>query len=98
MMDNEVLALMIQCKRNPLSEDIRIQVRRVDTGEAIRLNEGIFLLRISREENMMRCLIRHVSSGREAYFQGGQKLRTFVKACIMQGSQADPPAPDISTT
>jgi len=58
----------------------------VDTAEEVRLKEGSFLLRISRDESssIERCLIRHVASGREAYLQAGPRLRAFVKACLLE--------------
>jgi len=68
---------------------------RVDTSEEVRLTDGSFLLRISRdgETSVERCLIRHISSGREAYIQSGPNLRAFVKACLLNNDESAPDAP-----
>lgn len=31
----------------------------------------------------MRCMLRHTTSGSEAYIQGGLNLRAFVKDCLL---------------
>src|SRR5438874_6832774 len=77
------------------NETTQLRVVRVDTGQALNFSESSFLLRIWLEENgtALRCLIRHIASGREAYIQSGPNLQDFVKACLLPDSNPDPATP-----
>jgi hypothetical protein len=77
-------------------DSIHVRLIRVDTGEAVHLSDGVFLLRLTSEENtgVERCLIRHLISGREAYVQGGASLRTFIKECVLNSDRPDAFEPD----
>jgi len=72
-----------------------VRVLRVDTGKGVNFSASNFLLRISLEENgtVLRCLIRHLTSGREAYIQSGQAMQAFIKDCLLKnGSPIPEPA------
>lgn len=73
------------------ADSTRIQVTRTETAEPLRLGNNSFLLRISVDEDtlVVRCCIRHIASGREAYVQGGQSLYTFVTSCLSNESTRD---------
>jgi hypothetical protein len=78
---------------------MQVRVIRNDTAEEVQLKDGMFLLRIWSDNNgrVERCLIRHLASSREAFIQGGPKLRDFVKACLLN-DDAQPPATDTTGT
>ncbi len=63
----------------------QLRVVHVDANEVIHIKDGKFLLRVSVDTatSLVRCMIRHTSSGREAYIQGGLNLPAFVKDCLL---------------
>jgi len=85
-MNGDVFSVIVRCRYDPQSNATWLQIVDVETGEEVRLSDSAFLLRISPGEHglVMRCFIRHLASGREAYVQGGSKLRDFVKACLLK--------------
>jgi len=91
-MSSETFSVIVWFWHDQLTNATQLKVVRVDTSEEVRLTDGSFLLRISRdgETSVERCLIRHISSGREAYIQSGPNLRAFVRDCLLQsgGSEA----------
>ncbi len=89
-MSSDDFSVIVRCWYDPQTDATRLQVVRVDTNEEVRLSDSSFLLRISLGErgSVLRCFIRHLASGREAYVQGGSGLRAFVKACLLTGSEA----------
>jgi hypothetical protein len=91
-MSSETFSFIVWFWHDQLTNANQLKVVRVDTSEEVRLTDGSFLLRISRdgETSVERCLIRHISSGREAYIQSGPNLRAFVRDCLLQsgGSEA----------
>lgn len=94
-MSSDDLSVIVRCWYDPQTNANRLQVVRVDTNEEVRLSDSSFLLRISLGErgSVLRCFIRHLASGREAYVQGGSGLRAFVRACLLKSSEAGPDAP-----
>src|SRR5438132_10933711 len=84
-MSSEESSILVWCSHDLQTDVTQLRVMRVDTGEDVRLKEGTFLLRISRDESSSadRYMIRHLASGREAYIQSGPPLRAFVKACLL---------------
>ena len=68
---SEILSLLVACRHDLPTETMQLQIVRVDTGKEVHFKEGSFLLRISTGQNglVLRCLIRHIASGREAYVQ-----------------------------
>src|SRR5690348_5997301 len=99
-MSSEMFSILVWCWHDSQTNITHLRLVDVDTAEEVRLKEGNFLLRISRNESssVERCLIRHIASGREAHVQGGSRLRAFIKACLLEesGSQpTDPGAPGI---
>ena len=91
-MSSETFSVIVWFWHDQLTNATQLKVVRVDTSEEVRLTDGSFLLRISRdgETSVERCLIRHISSGREAYIQSGPNLRAFVKDCLLQNSGSEP--------
>ena len=88
----------MRCWYGPQTDSTRLQVVRVDTNEEVRLSDSSFLLRISLGEHrsVLRCFIRHLASGREAYVQGGSGLRAFVKDCLMKDDEPESEEPGVS--
>lgn len=89
-MGSEPLSLIVRYWHDLLSDTTQLKVVRVDTNEEVRLSDGSFLLRITRDEHtsVERCFIRHIASGREAYVQGGPNMRAFIKACLLPGGES----------
>lgn len=79
-MNNEEISVIIWCWRDRQSDTIRLRLVSVDTGEVVYLKDGAFLLNISTDgsASLLRCFIRHITSGSYAYVQSGLNLRTFV--------------------
>jgi hypothetical protein len=98
MMNSEMLSYLVRCWHDAQADATHLQVTRVDTGEEVHLNDGTFLLRIFTGANTstLRCLIRHLASGREAYIQSGQAMQSFVQACLL-AQPASPGAPEQQT-
>jgi len=84
-MSSETFSAILWCWHDLPTGAFQLRAVHVDTTEEIHLNDGSFLLRISvdADASVLRCLIRHIASGREAYVQGGPNLLTFVKACLL---------------
>jgi len=89
-MSREIFSLIVSCEYNSQADALQMRIVRVDTGEAMRLRDGSFLLRCSMIGQTMaqRCLIRHIASGREAYVQVGSGLRDFIKDCLLNASES----------
>src|SRR5712692_4063856 len=97
-MNSDVFYVIVRCRYDPQTDATRLQIVDVETGEEVRLSDSTFLLRISPGERglVMRCFIRHLASGREAYVKGGSKLRDFVKACLLKDSKLESEEPGVS--
>src|SRR5258708_5393339 len=91
-MSDNPLAIILWCWHDARSDALQTRLVRSDTAEEVSSKDGVFLLRCWSDQGgrVERCLIRHLASNREAYIQGGPKLRDFVKACL-QSSEAPPP-------
>jgi hypothetical protein len=85
-MENEELSVIVWFWRDLQTNTTRLRVVSVATGEEVLLNDGSFLLRLlfNAKPLVTRCYCRHLGSGREAYMQGGPKLREFVKDCLLK--------------
>jgi hypothetical protein len=97
-MNNEEISIVIWCWHDLLTDATQLRLVRADTSKDVLLNDGSFLLRISidAKTSVLRCFIRHIASGREAYVQGGPKLRTFIETCLLHGRTQDPGTPEVS--
>lgn len=98
-MSSESFSLLIWLLNDLPMHTTMVRVQRVDTGEYVPLQEGSFLLRIATEEDasILRCSIRHLASGREAYIQSGQTLQAFILSTLLdhEGTAFSPsPTPD----
>jgi hypothetical protein len=70
---------------------VRLQVVNVDTAEEVLVRNSSFLLRFWIEDaTVERCLIRHLSSGRQVYVQSGNSLKGFIQECLLE---VDSPLP-----
>jgi len=85
--NSDDFSVIMRCGHNPQTDVTCLQVVRVDTNEEVHLSDSSFLLRISLGEHrsVLRCFIRHLTSGCEAYVQGGSGLYAFVKGGIWRG-------------
>ncbi|GAC1346965.1 MAG: hypothetical protein NVS4B7_17820 [Ktedonobacteraceae bacterium] len=95
-MGNEEFSIIIWCWHGPEADITQLRVVRVDTGKEVSLKEGVFLVRISTDAktSVVRCFIRHIASGSEAYIQSGAKLDAFVKDCLLKSDETTPPPLD----
>lgn len=84
-MGDEDYSIIIWCWHDQRTDATLLRLVRVDTREEVPLRNGSFLVRISIDErnSVVRCYIRHTTSGRDTYVQGGPKLRTFIKDCLL---------------
>jgi hypothetical protein len=92
MMSSEAsFSILLWCRPDLQSETTQLRVVRVDTGKTVNFSESSFLLRIWLEKNgtVLRCFIRHIASGREAYIQSGSNLHAFVMACLLPDNNPD---------
>lgn len=96
-MSSDDFSVIVRCWHDLQTDVTRLQVVRVDTNEEVRLSGSSFLLRISLGEHgsVLRCFIRHLASGREAYVQGGSGLRTFVKVCLLKNGELESDEPGV---
>ena len=69
----------------------QLQLVHVDTGQNLRLDKGTLLLRITidPDNDILRCHVRHLASGRDAYIQSSVHLQTFIQSCILWDSPSD---------
>ncbi len=91
-MSNEApFSVLLWCRPDLQNETTQLHVVRVDTGKAVNFSESSFLLRFWLEENgtVLRCFIRHIASGHEAYIQSSANLYAFVKVCLLLDSHPD---------
>jgi hypothetical protein len=85
-MSSEAYSILLWCQNDPQTDVLQIRAVSVSTGETLQLKDAGFLLRISIDTDtaMVRCMIRHIASGNEAYVQGGPNLKTFIKANLLK--------------
>ena len=85
-MSSESFSILVRCHNDPQTGVVQLQVVSVSTGEDIRFKDAVFLLRISIDTgtSIVRCLIRHIASGNEAFVQGGPALQRFIKANLLK--------------
>lgn len=83
-MSSFTISMLVHFENNLQDGSTRIQVTRAETAETVRLGNNSFLLRLTVDEDtlVVRCSIRHIASGHEAYVQGGQSLYNFVTSCL----------------
>jgi hypothetical protein len=79
---------MVRCQGDITQATTQLQVVRVDIDEAVTLKDGYFLLRITiSKKGVARCLIRHLSSGREVHIQSGKHFVTFIQDCLLENNE-----------
>lgn len=84
----ETFSVILWCWHDLRTDALQVRVTCVDTGEEVHLDDGSFLLRVSMDANasVLRCLVRHTTSRREAYVQSGLGLCEFVTDCLLEGT------------
>jgi hypothetical protein len=89
-MDNEEIFVIAQYWRDLQTNLNQLRLVEVATNKEIHLSDGSFLLRILPVEDgtIVRCYVRHLTSGQEAYLQGGVNLRAFVNDCLLRNDEA----------
>ena len=95
-MNSDSISLIAWLRHDLKSDAMQMWIVHVDTGEPVGMQDGGFLLRITKDTatSAERCHIRHITSGREAYVQGGPNLRAFFKDCVLKRDEAGPDATD----
>lgn len=88
-MDNEEISIIAWYWRDLQTNLNQLRLMEVATNKEVQLSDGSFLLRILPMENgtLVRCHVRHLASGREAYLQGGANLRAFVNDCLLSNGE-----------
>lgn len=96
-MGDEEYSIIIWCWHDLRMDTTQLRLVRVDTREEVLLKDSSFLVRITIDEHtsVVRCHIRHTTSGREAYVQGGPKLRMFIKDCLLAEVPEGPGTPEL---
>ena len=84
-MGNRTISVLVRCWYDRETDITRLQIRRTDTAEEVRLHNNSFLLYFTVEENthFKRCRIRHIASGKEAFVQIGPNLYAFIKSYLL---------------
>ncbi len=84
-MSSELFSLLLWCSYQPQTETTQLRVVHVDANDVMHIRDGKFLLRVSVDTgaSLVRCMIRHTTTGREAHMQGGLNLPAFVKDCLL---------------
>lgn len=84
-MSDAPTSVLLWCWHDARTNALQVRVVRSETSEEVTLKDGAFLLRCWSDQNgqVERCMIRHLASNREAYIQGGPKLREFIKASLL---------------
>ncbi len=82
----EVCSFAVQVWYSAGADAAYMRVTSIDDPTRLQLAEGAYLVRISTDEAhaTTRCLIRHVSSGREAHLQGGAGLHALIRNCLLR--------------
>lgn len=79
---------MVRCQSDATQSVTQLHVARVDSGAGVILKDGYFLLRVTiSEKGSIRCLIRHLASGREAHIQSGKHLVSFIQDCLLDTNE-----------
>jgi hypothetical protein len=86
MTNSEIFSIIIRCSLDTTTNTTQLHVTRTDTGEVVQLRDAAFLVRISidRDVSLVRCHVRHLTSGREAYVQSSTQLESFILACLLE--------------
>ena len=84
-------SFFVQYRHDSKTGFTRLEIVQVENAKKVQLRNGSFLLRISVDDEtfVVRCHIRHIASGREAYVQGGQGLYTFITFCLLNEGVED---------
>ncbi len=90
-MSNTTISVLVRYWYDLQTDTTRLQMIRTDTSEAVHLGDNSFLLYfpVDEETSVVRCLIRHVASGREGYVQGGPNLHAFIKTCLLNTGESE---------
>jgi hypothetical protein len=105
MTNSETFSIIIRCSLDVTTNATQLHITRTDTGEVVNLRDAAFLVRISidRDVSLLRCLIRHLTSGRETYVQSSTQLESFILSCLLEDDgipgtdTASPSAPEEPT-
>ncbi len=104
MTNSETFSIIIRCLHDITTNTTQLHVTRTDTGEVVNLRDATFLVRISidRDVSLLRCLVRHLTSGRETHVQSSTQLEAFILSCLLEddtpsgGSGSSPTSPEKS--
>jgi hypothetical protein len=92
MTAHEEYAFLVRCRYDPQGDANWLHIVDVGTGQDVHIDSGTLLLRIFVDPSgaILRCQVRHLASGREAYIQSSAHLKAFIKACTWRGNTSDP--------
>ena len=95
-MSKEIFSVLVWLWHDRQTHTTMLRVQRVDNGEPVRLKDGSFLLRAYTDADVevIRCLIRHLESGREVHIQSGETLESFLLSTMLDADgTSKPPEP-----
>ena len=89
-MGNRTISVLVRLWYDRETDTTQLQILRTDNAEKVHTSDISLHLRIWVEkEKVVRCSIRHIASGREAYLQGGPRLLAFVNDFLLNGGRPE---------
>lgn len=90
-----MVSLLLSCWLDRQANEYRFRLVRTDTAEEIAVKDSVLLLRVTIDEQgqVMRCQLRDLNSGRDAYLQSSATTRLFFQDCV-RSEQQDSKPPD----
>ena len=91
MTEREEYAFLVWCRYDAQGDTNQLRIVHVSTGQNLHLDCDTLLLRITIDPDaaILRCHVRHLASGREAYIQSGAHLQAFIQSCLSQANTSD---------
>jgi hypothetical protein len=88
----DIVSFTVRSWHDPLTGARMLQVLAVDGEAAIRLADGLLVVRVTADERktLYRSYVRHVATGREIIIQCGPDLGAFVLDCLMKAADTPP--------
>ena len=81
---SEYISFVVSSWQDSANPAMRWKVHSTRGDQEIRFPDATFVVRtwIEEDQQVVRCLIRHVQSGRQVQFQSGQRALEFLRAWL----------------
>lgn len=85
------MSFVVQSWHGDDSGPMHWQIRRVQDEEEMHLPDASFIVRawIDDQEQVVRCVVHHMQSGREVQFQSGERAIEFIRDWAAQGTRSN---------